>query len=111
MSFQQVEWEKSRTWLARAAFALIGAYVLLVIGMLFKPLFPIAIAAGLLALYALGRFCWHVQRSANARRLAGARRPANVVLRLMSDWPVAMGFSLAALWIVVGVKLVEVMRR
>jgi len=105
-----MEWEKSRTWLARAGFALIVAFVLVVVGTAFKALLPIAIAAGLVAIYAIGRFTWHVQRSANARRRSGARRPANVVLRLMLDWPVPLGFGIAALWIVVGVALVEALK-
>jgi hypothetical protein len=107
MSVQQAEWDKSRTWLARAAFTLILAFVLLVVGSAFRPVFPLALVAGLVFFYAFGRFCWHVQRSANARRRAPARKRLNVVMRLMSDWPVPLGFGFAIVWIVIGVVVVE----
>lgn len=104
------EWDKSRTWLARAAFLLIVAFAILVVGSAFRPVLPLALVAGLVLLYAVGRFCWHAQRSANARRKRPDRRRLNSILRLMSDWPVPLGFGFAILWIVIGVKLVEAVR-
>ena len=68
MTSRQVEWDKSRVWLARASFLLIFAFALLVAGSAFRPFLPIALAAGLIAIYAIVRFMWHVQRSANLRR-------------------------------------------
>ena len=104
------EWDKGRTWLARAAFLLILAFAILVVGSAFKPVFPLALVAGLVFFYAFGRFCWHVQRSANARRRTPGRRRLNLILRLMSDWPVPLGFAFATLWMVIGVVVVEAVR-
>jgi hypothetical protein len=107
---EKEEWAKSRTWLARAAFLLILAFSILVVGSAFKPVFPLALVAGLVFLYAFGRFCWRVQRSANARRRTPGHRRSNLILRLMSDWPVPLGLGFAILWIVLGVAVVEAVR-
>jgi hypothetical protein len=93
---QREEWDKSRVWLARAAFLLIIAFVLLVIGSAFRPLLPVALVVGCVAFYAIGRFGWHVQRSANARRRSQTRRHVHGVLKVMSDWPVPVGLGITA---------------
>jgi len=98
------QWLLSREWLARAAFLLIVAFVLLAIGAAFRPLLPIALIAGAVTLYAIGRFMWHIQRSANARRRYRTHRHTHGVLRIMSDWPVPLGLGLAA--VVIGFALV-----
>jgi cytosine/uracil/thiamine/allantoin permease len=103
-AIEDEQWLLSREWLSRAAFLLILAFALLVIGAAFRPLLPIAMIAGAVAFYAIGRFAWHVQRSANARRRYRTHRHTHGVLRILSDWPVPIGLGLTAL--VIGFALV-----
>ena len=107
---EREQWLLSREWLARAAFLLIGAFVLLAIGAAFRPLLPIAIIAGAVAVYAIGRFCWHIQKSANARRRSRRHRHTHGVPRIMSDWPVPIGLGLAAAVIAFALVIASVRR-
>ena len=96
LNIEREQWLLSREWLARACFLIIVAFVLLAIGAAFRPLLPVAVVAIGVTLYAIGRFGWHVQKSANARRRSHRRRHTHGVLRLMSDWPVPMGLGMTA---------------
>jgi hypothetical protein len=107
MDTENQQWLLSREWLARAAFLLIAAFVLLTIGAAFRPLLPVALIGVGVALYAVGRFMWHAQRSANARRRSHRRRDTHGELRIMSDWPVPLGLGFAALVVVGTVVIVQ----
>jgi hypothetical protein len=101
------DWLLSRTWLARSAAAIIVGFLLLIAGAAYRPLLPIAVIAILVALYAIGRFCWHLQRSANARRRKGRKVFSNPFVRALVYWPVPIGLAFALVWVVVGVLLVK----
>lgn len=107
MDSQQTEWIRSRLWLARSAAFLIAAFVLLIIGSAFRPVLPIAVGVGLISLYAIGRFAWHLQSSANARRRLHRTR-LGLIARLMSEWPVPVGIVLSLMLMGIGLFLVEV---
>ena len=104
------EWYQSRQWLGRAAFLLIGAFVLLVASYAFRPLLIGAIGLFLIDLYAIGRYGWHVQRSALEKRHLSEHAKRNPILRMLESYPVPFSVALAVLWIVIGLVVVELMR-